>query len=308
VFQPSVRLLRGTALGSIAANVGIVITGGVVRLTGSGLGCPTWPRCTDDSYIPKQALGIHGTIEFGNRTLITVVGLFAVASVLLAVLHRPRRPRLIRLAGLVLFCVVAQALVGGLTVRSHLNPDIVGGHFLISIGIVAAAFAFWQAIAESDEPAQSTVPGPLRALTAGLTAASLAVIVVGTLVTGSGPHAGDAEAARNNLDPETIAQIHADLVFLVCGLAIAAALALRAVAARPAATRAGWLIVVLAAQGVIGFVQYFTHVPAVLVAFHMAGACAVWLATLTVLYATRTRTAAQPTATTASPALASTSA
>lgn len=306
VFAPSARLLRGSALASVVVNVGIVITGGAVRLTGSGLGCPTWPRCTADSYTPKAALGVNGMIEFGNRTLTGVVGLVAVAGLILALLHRPRRRRLVWLASLVLLGVAAQALIGGLTVRTELNPDVVGGHFLVSMGLVAAAFAFWRATRESDLPPLRSVPRPLRVLAFILTAASLAVIVVGTLVTGSGPHAGDADAARNSLDPETISQVHADLVFLVIGLSVAMWFALRSVAAHPAAARAGWLVAVVLGQGVIGFVQYFTNLPAILVGLHMAGACAVWLATLSLLYTTRTRPTLPPLAsaspTTASPA------
>jgi heme a synthase len=283
------RLLRGTALASVIINVGIVITGGAVRLTGSGLGCPTWPQCTGDSYVPTAAMGINGAIEFGNRTLTFVVSLIAVAGLVLAYLDRPRRRRLVRLSALVLLGVLAQALIGGLTVRSHLNPDVVGGHFLISIGLIAAAFAFWRATGESDQPAHPAVPVPLGGLAWVLTGASLAVITVGTLVTGSGPHAGDAGAARNNLNPQTFAQIHADLVFLLIGLAIATWFAVRSVAARAATVRVSWLIGIIAAQGLIGFVQYFTNLPAILVGAHMAGACAVWLATLSVLYATRIR-------------------
>ena len=304
VISPPKRLLRGAALASVIVNVGIVITGGAVRLTGSGLGCPTWPRCTDDSYTPKAALGINGVIEFGNRQLTFVVGLVAVAGIVLALLHRPRRKRLVRLALLVFLGVGAQGLIGGLAVRTHLNPDVVGGHFLVSVGLIAAAYAFWRATAESDGPVRATVPRPLRTLAATLTAVSLAVIVVGTMVTGSGPHAGDAGAARNTLNPESISQVHADLVFLLIGLAVASWFALRAVGARDAAVRAAWLLGIVAAQGLIGFVQYLTNLPAVLVGAHMAGACAVWLATLGLLYATRVRSPATsdgPSAATAIP-------
>jgi cytochrome c oxidase assembly protein subunit 15 len=280
-------LLRGTALASVIVNVGIVITGGAVRLTGSGLGCPTWPQCTDNSYTPSPALGIYGTIEFGNRMLTFVVGLVAVGGIILALLDRPRRTRLVRLAVLVFIGVCAQAVIGGVSVRTKLNPDVVGGHFLISIGLIAAAYAFWRATTESDEPVRPTVPRPLRTLAAVLTVASIAVIFVGTLVTGSGPHAGDAAAARNHLNPATISQVHADLVFLLIGLTVATWFAFRAVGERQATVT--WLIGVIAAQGLIGFVQYLTNLPAILVGAHMAGACAVWVATLGVLYATRTR-------------------
>ncbi len=150
----------------------------------------------------------------------------------------------------------------------------------------------------SDEAPVPTVPTPLRALAGVLVAASAAVLVVGTMVTGSGPHAGDADAKRNGLDPESISQAHTDLVFLLVGLSVAIWFAFRAVQARDAAQRAGWLIGIIAAQGLIGFVQYATHLPEILVGAHMAGACAVWLATLATFFSTQRR----PTTATAPPA------
>jgi cytochrome c oxidase assembly protein subunit 15 len=298
----SPRTLRYAAAATIAANVGIVISGGAVRLTGSGLGCPTWPTCTADSFVPSQALGIHAAIEYGNRMfsfVVTAVGIFAVV---VAFLQRPRRRRVTRLSLLALAGIPAQGVLGGLTVLTGLNPWMVGAHFMVSIGVLAAAYAFWRSTVEPDGPALVSVPAPLRTLTFILVIASAAVLVVGTIVTGSGPHAGDADVTRNGLDPRMITQVHADLVFLVIGLAVAAMLAFRAVDARPAFVRAAWLLAILLAQGAVGFVQYATNLPVALVAAHMAGACAVWLSTLTVLYATRTR-AALPSPT---PALAST--
>ena len=285
------RVLRPVALASVIANVGIVITGGAVRLTRSGLGCSTWPRCTPESYVVTPERGINGLIEFGNRTLTFVLAIIAVAGFVAALRQYPRRPRLVRLSVLAALGIPAQAVVGGITVLTDLNPWVVGLHFLASMAVIAAAYAFWRATVESDASPVPAVPGPLRQLTIGTTAVSAAVLVVGTIVTGSGPHAGDAEARRNNLDPQTIAQAHADLVFLLIGLAVASWFAFRAVRSHDAATRSAWLIAIIAAQGVIGFVQYATHLPAVLVGVHMAGACVVWLATLSVLYATRTRPA-----------------
>jgi cytochrome c oxidase assembly protein subunit 15 len=281
--------LRRAALASLIANVGLVITGGAVRLTDSGLGCPTWPRCSDTSYVATPAMGIHSWIEYGNRMLITVLVALAALGVICAVLQRPRRRRVIMLSLLALASIPLQAVVGGITVLTHLNPWVVASHFLVSIGILALLYAFWTATRESDAPALPTVPATVRALVAAVTAASGAVIVAGTVVTGSGPHAGDATARRTGLDPAEVAQVHADLVFLLIGLSIGAYFALRAVGAQVATRRAGWLIVILAAQAVIGFVQYATHLPALIVAAHMAGACAVWLGTLALLYSLRTR-------------------
>lgn len=281
--------VRRAALATLAANVALVITGGAVRLTDSGLGCPTWPRCTDSSYTTTPAMGFHGVIEYGNRMLTGVLVVIAVFAFLTALLQRPRRRRVTWLSVAVLATIPAQAVLGGITVLTHLNPWVVACHFLLSIVIIAVAYAFWMATRESDAPTVATVPRPVRALVAALTAASGAVIVAGTVVTGSGPHAGDAHARRTGLDPATVAQAHADLVFLLMGLSIGAWFALRAVGARGPLTRAGWLLGIIAAQAVIGFVQYATNLPPLIVGAHLAGASAVWLGTLALIYSTRTR-------------------
>jgi cytochrome c oxidase assembly protein subunit 15 len=285
-------LLRRVALASVIANVGIVITGGAVRLTGSGLGCPTWPRCTPDSYVPTPQMGINGVIEFGNRMLTFVVAVIAIAGFVLALRQRPGRRRVVRLSVLAGLGIPAQAAVGAMTVLTGLNPWVVGGHFLASMAVIAATYAFWVSTGESDAPTEATVPPPLRNLAAVLVGVTGAVLIVGTMVTGSGPHAGSEKVARNGIDPQSISQVHADLVFLLIGLAVAIWFAFRAVPAGPAARRAAWFIGIVAAQGLIGFVQYATQLPAVLVGAHMAGACLVWLGALSVLYATRTRPAA----------------
>ncbi|WP_408630632.1 COX15/CtaA family protein [Micromonospora echinaurantiaca] len=299
-FPVSAALLRRLALASIIANVGIVVTGGAVRLTASGLGCPTWPRCTDASYVATSEMGVHGAIEFGNRLLTFAVGIIAAAVVLAVLLHRPRRPGLLPLAVAVLFGIPAQAVIGGFTVLSNLNPWVVGLHFLASMVVIAAAYALWRRIKDPDAPAVPVVPAPLRALTLLTTLASAAVLVVGTWVTGSGPHAGDQGAKRNGLDPETISQVHADGVFLLIGLSVALIFAFRAVGARRAERAAVVLVAVELGQGLIGFVQYFTHLPAVLVGAHMLGSCLVLLAMLSVLWSTRERRPlpAEPTAAT----------
>ncbi|WP_329102124.1 COX15/CtaA family protein [Micromonospora sp. NBC_01699] len=293
----SLPLLRRLALASVVANVGIVVTGGAVRLTGSGLGCPTWPRCTDDSYTTTPALGINGAIEFGNRTLTGVVGLIALAGLVAALMYRPRRRSLVLLAGAVLLGIAAQAVIGGITVRMHLNPGVVGVHFIVSMLLLLSTYAFWRRVGEEDGPVRPTVPRPVRTLAWLTLAVSGAVIVVGVLVTGSGPHAGDADAARNGIDPQTISQFHADLVFLLVGLTVGLLFALRAVGAPTVAVRAtAVLLAVELAQGLIGVVQYLTHLPALLVGAHMLGACLVWLSTLSALWATGQRQPAVPAA------------
>ncbi|MER7891141.1 COX15/CtaA family protein [Micromonospora sp. NPDC094482] len=296
-FPVSTTLLRRLALASIIANVGIVVTGGAVRLTASGLGCPTWPRCTDASYVATTEMGAHGAIEFGNRMLTFAVGIIAFATVLAVLAHRPRRRGLLPLAVAVFLGIPAQAVVGGITVLTNLNPWVVGLHFLASMAVIAAAYALWRRIVDPDGPTTPTVPGPLRTLARITTLVGATVLVVGTWVTGSGPHAGDQGAARNGLDPETISQVHADGVFLLIGLSVALVFAFRAVGADRAYRAALVLLAVELGQGLIGFVQYFTHLPAVLVGAHMLGSCLVLLATLHVQWSTRERRPVAPSTT-----------
>jgi cytochrome c oxidase assembly protein subunit 15 len=285
-----VTLLRRLALASLVANVGIVVTGGAVRLTSSGLGCPTWPRCTDASYRPSPEMGIHGAIEFGNRMLTFVLVAIALAALVVAWRMRPANRPLRILATAAFLGIPAQGVVGGLTVLTHLNPYVVGLHFLASIGVITASWALWRRTVEPDGPVRPVVPRPIRQLTWLTAAASLAVICVGVVVTGSGPHAGDADAKRTGLDPQNISQVHGDLVFLLVGLSVALWFALRAVGAPAPAVRAGAVLVLVElAQGVVGFVQYFTDLPEILVAVHMLGACLVWIATLGVIWSIRER-------------------
>lgn len=279
--------LRRVALYSLAANVLIVITGGVVRLTDSGLGCPTWPRCTDSSYVATPAAGYHGIIEFGNRTLTYVLVALAAAALLLALRPANRTPQRVRLAWLGLATIPVQAVVGGVTVLTHLNPWVVGAHFMLSMGVIAVMYRLYLACGQvgaprpSTSPRPSTVVAPLRVLTWLVLMVSAAVLAAGTVVTGSGPHAGDHGARRTGLAAGSVAQLHTDLVMLLVGLSVALCFALRAAGTPARAAHAAAVLVGLElAQGVIGFVQYFTHLPALLVGLHMAGSCAVWLATL----------------------------
>jgi cytochrome c oxidase assembly protein subunit 15 len=205
------------------------------------------------------------------------------------VLQKPRRTRVIRLATLVLLGIPAQIVLGGITVRTHLNPWAVASHFLLSIAIIAAAYAFWRSTAETDDPARPTVERPLRVLAGALLVVAGVAISLGTVVTGSGPHAGDENARRTGLDPAAVTQLHADAVFVLIGLAVATWFAFRAAGARHQATTAAWLIGVLLAQGLVGYAQYATGLPAALVGVHLAGAAAVWIAALSVWYSTRTR-------------------
>jgi cytochrome c oxidase assembly protein subunit 15 len=265
------RWIRPAAIASLVVNIGIVITGGVVRLTGSGLGCPTWPRCSDRSFVPHRALGIHSAIEFGNRMLTFVVAAVAVATFVIA--WRVGRRALTRIAFLLALGVPAQALIGGITVLTDLNPWIVSFHLLVSLAMVGLSVVLVRRVGEGDGPPVPLIPAGVLWLTRAIFLVGWVVLYVGTVVTGSGPHAGDVNAPRNGLDPRSLTQLHTDVVFLLLGLTVAAVLVLRSAGAPSVVRRAaGTLLAVELTQGVVGFVQYFSDLPVVLVAIHLLGA------------------------------------
>ncbi|MEJ7691193.1 MAG: COX15/CtaA family protein [Nocardioidaceae bacterium] len=273
---PTRPMVRRFAVASLVANVVIVVTGSAVRLTGSGLGCPTWPRCSGQSFVTHSALGVHGVIEFGNRMLTFVLAAVAIATWVLVMRYRPRRRSLVVLATLLALSVPAQAVLGGLTVLTDLNPWAVSTHLLFSLAIIALAVVFVRRVDEGDKPARPTVPRPVVFLARTTYAASWVVLGLGTVVTGSGPHAGDVDSPRNGLPPAAVSQLHADLVFLLVGLTIGTLLALHAIGAPERACRAAaWLLCIELLQGVVGVTQYFTDLPIVLVGLHVLGAALV---------------------------------
>jgi len=286
VQLPAVRpsLVRPVLLANLIGEVVIVITGGVVRLTGSGLGCPTWPECVPGSFtpVPHQEQGFHKLIEFGNRTLTGVVGLLALLALWAVWTHLPRRRPLHLIAlGLVLG-VAVQAIVGGLAVRSTLNPVTVAFHFLLSMVLIALATMLVRgaedrapgAAGQAAEPRSLLVPALVARLGWVTAAVAAVVLVLGTVVTGSGPHSGDAEEpARTGFDPQVVSWLHADVVMLFVGLVVAMVIAVH-LTSESALAKATWrsVLLVTLAQGVVGYVQYFTKLPEVLVALHMLGA------------------------------------
>ncbi|CAB4627169.1 MAG: heme A synthase [Actinobacteria bacterium] len=281
---------------NIVAQCAIVVTGALVRLTASGLGCPTWPDCSDGSLIPvaRQAEGFHKYIEFGNRMLTFALALIILAALIAAIRHRPRRKVLIGLAFLLFAGVAAQAVIGGITVLTGLNPLSVAAHFLVSAGLIAVSVALYERGNESfDGPKTIIVRKELLIVARALVALGFVIVVLGTVVTGSGPHSGDSNVVnRLPLDPRVVSWIHADVVLLFVGLVFALALGLRLTQASAVAQRRVWvLIAIVLLQGFVGYTQYFTGLPELLVAVHVAGACAVWWATLRIPYALRERTA-----------------
>lgn len=271
--------LHRVVLANLVVQIGVVLTGGLVRLTGSGLGCPTWPQCVPGSYTPvvHQAQGWHKDVEFGNRTLTGL--LIAVAIAVAVVVHRHRRDTgnpsraLLWLGWAPVIGVAAQIPLGGITVLTDLAPASVSTHFLASMVLVVTAKAL---LVQISPAAAGTVPRQreIRWLVTGLAVAASAVLVLGTVVTGSGPHSGDAtDPSRFGFDPRTVSWLHADAVWLLTGLAIALTIALRLVGApRPAQRACLHLLGVIAFQGTIGYLQYATGLPAALVALHLVGA------------------------------------
>lgn len=290
-WQPSAAFVRRAALATVVMAVIIVVTGGAVRLTQSGLGCSTWPKCTPDSLTPTAAMGINGIIEFSNRmltdVLCVVVGVFIIA----ARARHPRRRGLTRLAWGQFWLVMSNAVIGGITVLSGLNPYIVGAHFLAATALLTVAVLSWKRASEGDEEPRDLVARPVRQLAWLLVAATGALTVIGTVVTGAGPHAGDAHKVhRIPVNWQEITQLHVDFVYIVVGLTAALWFTLRAVKA-PAAPRrmVGELFACLALQGVIGYVQYFMGLPEIVIGFHMLGSTLVWICALRLALSLRDR-------------------
>jgi cytochrome c oxidase assembly protein subunit 15 len=253
----------------------LVVTGGAVRLTGSGLGCPTWPECTPGSYtpVPHQAEPqLNVWIEFGNR-LLTFVLVIASAAVIIAVLKSKRRD----LRGLAIgqfLGIFGQGILGGITVLTDLNPIPVAGHLLLSIILIAGATSLY---ARRYSPAVFVKAAPLTSkISMAHVAISFLVIILGTIVTGSGPHAGDAQAKRFDFDIRTVAWLHADVVIFLLGITFAFYVAQGTSAHTKRAIKI--FTVIALAQGAIGYVQYFTGIPEILVAAHLLGATLVWIA------------------------------
>lgn len=267
------RFLYGALL---TLQAGLVLTGGAVRITGSGLGCPTWPECTPGSYtpVPHQAEGqSHAWIEFGNRLL--TFALVAVSlAVLIHVLYKRRRD-LRSLAIGQLLGILGQGVLGGITVLTDLHPLPVAGHLLLSIVLIAGAASLYSRREYSARPRTDLdkLTKRISLLHIGLT---FVVIILGTIVTGSGPHAGDEKAQRFGFDIRVVAWLHADAVIALLGLTAAFFILVRS--DKELVRRIAVFTTIALAQGAIGYIQYFTGIPEILVAAHLLGATLVWIA------------------------------
>ena len=248
---------------TLIANIGITVTGALVRLTASGLGCPEWPLCTEDSLINTPEMGIHGAIEFGNRVLTLV--LLLVTVLVLVVLWRMRKERrdLWRFALVLLLGIPLQAVVGGISVWTDLNPYVVGLHFVLSIGMTIVATILVIRVVDVDRISRLRDVPVLSWLVA---AGTVLTLIVGILTTGSGPHAGDADAPRNGLDSELLQHLHSWPAYVTLAIVAFASVRANGISRRWFV----WLISAFAVQATLGIIQSRTGLPVPLVAMHVA--------------------------------------
>jgi cytochrome c oxidase assembly protein subunit 15 len=266
---------------ALVALAGIILTGAAVRLTGSGLGCNDWPNCEEGQLVAP--LELHPMVEFVNRVITGIVSVAVAAAVLGSVFRTPRRRDLEWLSWGLVAGVVGQIVLGGITVLFDLWPGLVMGHFLLSLVLLTNALVLHRRASEEAPPRPSTLDPLVRRLGWAVAALATAVVTTGTVVTATGPHGGDEDAPRFGFDLANVARIHGTSVVLL----VATVIALGAVAGRRGAPgvqrRAVVLASVLFAQGAIGYVQYFTGVPAGLVFAHVVGAVAGWTAAVLVV-------------------------
>jgi cytochrome c oxidase assembly protein subunit 15 len=279
---------RRISLANLIAQSGIIVTGAIVRLTGSGLGCPTWPDCAPGSLIPVagQVEGFHKYIEFGNRTLTFLVLAISIAFFVFTLLNEKRN--IIVWSFLPLIGTLLQAVLGGITVLTGLHPSTVMAHFLLSIILVGVSVKIYDYF--NNQRTFKALPKIVDNYVKIVTLVGLAVIILGTITTGSGPHSGDEIAARFNLDIRVIAWLHADSVLLFVGLIVGLLVISRI---NPESKQiykiTRTLFIICLVQGFIGYVQWFNGLPLILVSFHVIGAVITWIAiTNLALYSSNT--------------------
>lgn len=287
------RRVRVIAWASLVSQTLIVGTGGAVRLTGSGLGCPTWPRCTEDSFIATPEMGIHGIVEFGNRLLTFVLVIIAILAFLFVVRMRRERPELLRLTVALGLGIPAQAVIGGITVLTQLNPWIVGLHFVVSAVLVALAVVLVHRVYRGQTTGQLIVPRAVHVIGIATAVVAWVTVLVGIVVTGSGPHAGDGGAARNGLDSELLQHIHSWPAYITAGLSVVLLVAAVRLGLAPLRRAVVALIAVEAVQIAVGIVQARLGLPELLVGIHMVLACVlIALVTLVLLTMRSSKTTA----------------
>ncbi|HYI61989.1 MAG TPA: COX15/CtaA family protein [Acidimicrobiales bacterium] len=283
---------RRLTLAALWSLVFIVVTGAAVRLTESGLGCSTWPGCEPGDFVPRAESGLNPWIEFGNRLVTGAVSVAVALAVLGALRRVPRRRDLTLLSWGLVAGVIGQILLGALVVVVHVHPVAVQGHFVLSAVLVADAVILHHRAGLPDGPGGRAAAGPAPAsppavrLARAVVALAAAVLLAGTLVTGSGPHAGDAEAERLSLSITRVAQVHSGLTWVLLATLVALGVRLRREAPGGVALeRATALLTAVVLQGALGYLQYATGVPELLVGLHVLGSMLVWAAALRLLLA-----------------------
>jgi cytochrome c oxidase assembly protein subunit 15 len=288
-----VQLHRPFAVAAVVANVGIAITGSVVRVTGSGLGCTEWPNCLPGSMVPVEhpdLAMLNQWIEYGNRLLATVVGVIGALCLIAAWLTRPRRRRVMWLSATMIGGVFAQAVIGGITVKAGLLWWTVAFHFVVSPVLTWFAVLLVRALREGDGPAVPRTSPLVPRLLVGQIGLLILLLIAGTMVTGAGPHAGDAKTPRLDLPVQVLAHVHASVLYVFVALLVVVGLLLRrGPVAGDIWRRYFLLLAAVAVQAAIGFTQYFTGVPSVLVVAHVFGAMLVVVATAGLWVSTRSR-------------------
>lgn len=278
----SPRAYQRITLLALVALVFIIITGAAVRLTGSGLGCSDWPTCESNQLVAP--LEYHAMIEFINRTITGLVSVAVMLAVLGSLVRTPRRRDLTWLSVGLVAGVVGQILLGGLTVLFELHPPFVIAHFLLSMVLVWNAVVLHHRAGHDGRPGLPLVPRPIRRLGVALVGLASLAVVTGTIVTGTGPHGGDEEVARLPFDITEVARLHSAVVWVFLVVAIATVVRLRRTGtASIVDRRARSLVGAILVQGAIGYTQYLTGVPPMLVLVHIAGSVAVWIAALVFL-------------------------
>ena len=334
VWQPTAKSLRGWALASVIANAVIISTGAAVRLSSSGLGCPDWPSCTKTSAVAAHSAGqttLNTAIEFGNRLLnfplIAIAGLTFIAFLRYYLTHGRTRKDLVWLSAILPLGVVAQAVLGGILVLLKLPPALVAAHFLLSTAIILTAAVVLHARASAFAASVAGAPAPppvrtdLRVLAGLLAAVTAVMLAAGTVVTGTGPLAGTTiddnghrtTVPRFHFSLESVTQLHADIGWFIGALTVALVIGLRFAGGSRRTVRLGWIVLVgLGLQGVIGYVQYFNHLPAGLVWVHVSSAVVLWIFVLQLCLSTgtgmprSTAVAAAPAEAAASPSVKTT--
>jgi cytochrome c oxidase assembly protein subunit 15 len=310
VWQPTEKSLRGWALASVIANAVIIATGAAGRLSSSGLGCPDWPSCTKTSAVAAQSVGqttLNTWIEFGNRLLnfplVAIAGLTFIAFLRYYLAHGRERKDLVWLSAILPLGVIAQAVLGGIVVLTKLNPALVAAHFLLSTAIILTSAVVLHARASAlvasaaGSPAAPPVRTDLRVLAGLLAAITAVMLAAGTVVAGTGPLAGSTldehghrtTVPRFHFSLESVTQVHADIGWFIGALAVALVIGLRFAGGSRRTVRLGWIVLVgLGVQGVIGYVQYFNHLPAGLVWVHVASSVTLWIFVLQLCLSTGT--------------------